>query len=286
MRRVARPGHGRGGVRVRDRGTGRPAPTLEELRAHLVEQGLARFKLPVAPRGPARAAAHRERQGAEGAAARRAATSRSAPMTAEADFRAWVRVGAVGAARAAAGRPAGRRCSAPATTISTPAARYLAGARGHGPRGAVVAARVRRARRDAGRGRRSSAASSPTSTCPTSTPISSGSSWSARRCSRTARAEQCARWLPPIATGDEIWCQLFSEPGAGSDLAGLSTRAHADGDEWRVHGQKVWTSRGAYSRYGLLLARHDPVGAEAPGHHRVRDRPAHARASTCGRCAR
>jgi alkylation response protein AidB-like acyl-CoA dehydrogenase len=69
--------------------------------------------------------------------------------------------------------------------------------------------------------------------------------------------EQCARWLPPIATGEQIWCQLFSEPGAGSDLAGLSTRARAEGDEWRAAGQKVWTSRGAYSQWGLLLARHD-----------------------------
>jgi alkylation response protein AidB-like acyl-CoA dehydrogenase len=72
-----------------------------------------------------------------------------------------------------------------------------------------------------------------------------------------ATPTQCGRWLPPIATGTEIWCQLFSEPGAGSDLAGLATRATRDGDRWRLHGQKVWTSRGAYSQYGLVLARHD-----------------------------
>jgi alkylation response protein AidB-like acyl-CoA dehydrogenase len=71
--------------------------------------------------------------------------------------------------------------------------------------------------------------------------------------------EQCARWLPQIANGEEIWCQLFSEPGAGSDLAGLSARAVQEGEAWRVRGQKVWTSRGAYSQWGLLLARHDPT---------------------------
>ncbi len=71
--------------------------------------------------------------------------------------------------------------------------------------------------------------------------------------------EQCARWLPKIATGEEIWCQLFSEPGAGSDLAGLAARVIPQGDAWHARGQKVWTSRGAYSQWGLLLARHDPT---------------------------
>ena len=78
--------------------------------------------------------------------------------------------------------------------------------------------------------------------------------------------EQIEEYVKPIVTGQRAWCQLFSEPGAGSDLAGLTARAILDGEEWIVNGQKVWTSGGHYADMGMLIARTNP---EAPKHQGI-----------------
>ena len=77
--------------------------------------------------------------------------------------------------------------------------------------------------------------------------------------------EQKTRYLRPLFTGEEIWCQLFSEPGSGSDFAGLSSKGVRDGDEWIVNGQKVWTTLAHLSRWGLLVVRTDPEAVKHAG---------------------
>jgi alkylation response protein AidB-like acyl-CoA dehydrogenase len=76
---------------------------------------------------------------------------------------------------------------------------------------------------------------------------------------------QQARHLQATLLADQVWCQLFSEPGAGSDLAGLATRAEIDGDHFVINGQKVWCSGGRYSNWGIMLARTDPAVAKHRG---------------------
>ena len=74
-----------------------------------------------------------------------------------------------------------------------------------------------------------------------------------------ASDEDKARFLPQLASGEEVWCQLFSEPAGGSDLAALRTRAERDGNDWVINGQKIWTSGAHYSDYGVIVVRTDPT---------------------------
>ncbi|MBO9499059.1 MAG: acyl-CoA dehydrogenase family protein [Novosphingobium sp.] len=82
---------------------------------------------------------------------------------------------------------------------------------------------------------------------------------------RFGTPEQLARYPRPALFGEEVWCQLFSEPAAGSDLAGLRTRAVRDGEDWVIDGQKIWTSYAHFADFGMLVARSDPEAAKHAG---------------------
>jgi alkylation response protein AidB-like acyl-CoA dehydrogenase len=93
-----------------------------------------------------------------------------------------------------------------------------------------------------------------------------GIGWAGPTILHAGSEEQKARYLPPLLDGSEFWCQLFSEPAAGSDLSMVSTRAELDGDTWVVSGQKIWSTWAERSHFGILLARTEP---DEPKHHGI-----------------
>ena len=102
------------------------------------------------------------------------------------------------------------------------------------------------------------------------------SSCSARRCWSTATRRRCSEHMPPIARGEIRWCQGYSEPGAGSDLASPADQAEDKGDHWLINGQKIWTSDANKADWCFCLVRTDPKAQQARGHQLRPDRHAPA----------
>jgi alkylation response protein AidB-like acyl-CoA dehydrogenase len=92
-----------------------------------------------------------------------------------------------------------------------------------------------------------------------------GIGWAAPTILMAGTEEQKERYLWPALAAEEFWCQLFSEPDSGSDLASLTTRAERDGDEWVINGSKIWTSGGHLAKFGILLARTNPTAPKRNG---------------------